>query len=130
MSDTIDLTYENDDEEEVTLTLPAKMEVCYECDGHGYVLCDGMRNHGYSQEEFNEAFDDEEDRAAYFQRGGKYDVACPVCRSKNVVPVVDETRLTAEQKVEYAKYQEWKEESDQADADFEAESRMERMMGC
>ncbi len=130
MSDTIELTYENDDGEEVTLTLPSKMEVCDECGGHGYVLCEGMRGHAYTSEEFAEAFDDDEDRAEYFRYGGKYDQQCPVCKGKNVVPGVDESRLSDAQKKEYAEYQEWQEAEWQADADCRAETEAERRMGC
>lgn len=120
----------DDDGEEIEHTFPCKNEVCSECQGHGYVLCEGMREHAYSAEEFNEAFDDEEDRAAYFQRGGKYDVICHVCKGKNVVPVVDEDQLTKEQKEIYKVYLEQKEKEAEFEAQYAKELRMERMMGC
>ncbi len=119
-----------DDNVEVEYTFPSKNEVCSECEGHGYVLCEGMREHAYTAEEFNEAFSEEEDRAAYFQRGGKYDVVCHICKGKNVVPVVDESRLTTEQKEVYKIYLKQKEEQDEYEAQYAAELRMERMMGC
>ncbi len=121
----ITLTYENDEGEEVELVLPAKNEVCSDCEGSGFVLCEGMRNHAYSAEEFDEAFDDEEDRAAYFQRGGKYDVQCPTCHGKNVVAVVDEEHVPAEKKEEYEAWC----ESERERRQFEREERREREMG-
>lgn len=126
---TIECTYENEDGEEVVLTLPAKMEVCDDCGGHGYVLREGMRGHAYSAEEFAEAFDDE-DREEYFRRGGKYDTVCPTCQGRNVVPVVNESRLTPEQKLQYQEYQEYQAEMDRIDSEMRAYERMERLMGC
>lgn len=126
---TIDCTYENEEGEEIILTLPAKMEVCDECGGHGYVLREGMRGHAYSMEEFLEAFD-EEDQEEYFRRGGKYDQVCPCCHGKNVVPVVNESALTPDQKLQYQEYQEHQSEMDRIDSEMRAYERMERLMGC
>ena len=126
---TIDVIY-YDDEEEVTLTLPAKMVVCSDCRGCGTVLCEGMRGHAYSQEEFEEAFFDEEDREAYCKRGGKYDVTCPTCDGKNVVPVIDTICIPSHLKASYKKYVAYKRESDQDEAEYQSICRMERMSGC
>jgi predicted methyltransferase len=87
-----------------------------------------MRGYAYTSED--EEFHDPEFREEYFKRGGIYDVQCPTCKGKNVVLVVGEDILNEKQKADYALYQEWKEERDQADAEYEAECRMERMMGC
>ena len=89
----------DDNGEIVKKTLPAVFVVCQNCEGHGYVLNPSMRNHCYTQDEFNDAFDDEDDRAAYFTRGGKYDVPCQLCKGARVVKVIaaDEF-LTDEQK--------------------------------
>lgn len=92
----IELTIENDEGEEETMDLPSIMEVCNDCDGHGSVLCEGMRGHAYSMEEFEESFDDEEDREA----------ECPTCKGKNVIAVVDEAHLTPEQQTFYKLYEE------------------------
>jgi RecJ-like exonuclease len=118
------------DDEEIEHELPSKNEVCSECSGEGYVLCEGMRGHAYSAEEFNEAFYDDEDKAEYFRRGGKYDVTCHVCKGKNVVPVVDENQLTKEQKEIYKVYLEQEESRQEDEANYRAECRMERVMGC
>ncbi len=123
---TIDITIYNDDGEETIETLPAKMEVCSECEGEGFVLRGGLRGYAFSAEEFNETFDDDEDRGAYFTRGGKYDEVCPCCKGKNVVPVVDEKELSAAQKEIFETFQE--QESDRA-AMREADRRT-MMMEC
>jgi len=128
MSETIELTYENDEGDEITLELPSKMEVCYDCEGHGMVLNEAMRYHAYTSED--EEFHDPEFREEYFKRGGIYDVVCPTCKGKNVLPVVNEEALNEKQKADYALYQEWKEDQDRADAEYESLCRMERMMGC
>jgi hypothetical protein len=118
-------TYENDEGEEVELNLPSKMEVCWDCKGHGTVLTAGMRDHAYSMEEFNESFDDEEDRQAYFQRGGKYDVSCPTCHGANVMPVVDEEHIPEKDKAAYSEYLKSEEQKAQWDAEDRATERME-----
>lgn len=95
----IEITYIDDDEDEVSVELPARHEVCHKCEGHGTILNPSIGEHAYSQEEFEEAFQDEEDRAAYFQRGGRYDVSCPTCHGNKVVQVVYEAKCTtSEQK--------------------------------
>lgn len=108
---------------------PAKMEVCGRCDGHGTHMNESMGSYGYSAEEFDRDFDDDE-KEEYFKRGGIYDVTCTECKGRNVVPVVNESLFTAEQKAMYARFVEYDEERAQSDAEFEAESRMERLMGC
>lgn len=105
-------TYYTDEGYEDEIELPVKMEVCGECEGHGTVLCEGMRHHAYSSEEFEREFSDAEDREAYFRRGGKYDVQCPECKGRNVVPVVDLDRLTEAQKPVYELIQrQWESEA-------------------
>ena len=82
---------DDDDENAEAVELPGKHVVCANCEGHGTHLRPGMREHAYTWEEFNEAFHDDEDREAYFERGGKYDVQCETCRGLRVVVVVDES---------------------------------------
>jgi hypothetical protein len=92
----IEWTHEVEDEEADTVSgcleevvqIPAKHEVCSDCEGHGTVLNESMRHHAYSAEEFMREFDDDE-RAEYFKRGGIYDVVCPTCGGKNVEKVPD-----------------------------------------
>lgn len=106
----IELTFYDDEGEEVTHSFPSINEVCPRCEGYGTHLTPSIGQHAYSIEEFYESFDDEEDRASYFQRGGKYDVTCEKCKGNKVVEVVDEAKLTAEQKVLYEQWQESEEE--------------------
>lgn len=117
-----------DDEtgDEVVLSLPAKMEVCHDCEGHGTHLAPGMRFHAYSQEEFYEEFDDE-DREQYFTRGGMYDVMCETCKGKNVIAVVNENACrTEEQKALLKRYYDIEKDK----AMFRREQEAERRMGC
>jgi hypothetical protein len=130
MNTTITLKYETDENEEIELQVPAKMEVCPECEGHGYVLREGLRGVAYTAEEFREAFCDDEDRQAYFSRGGKYDTLCDSCGGKNVVPVVDEDRIPENLKADYAAFQKYDEQMARYEAEDRATARMERLMGC
>ena len=85
----ITFTRENSRGIERAYELPSRFEVCDTCHGTGFELCEGMRGHAYSAEEFTESFDDEE-RAEYFRPGGCYDVTCSACHGRNVIAVVDE----------------------------------------
>ena len=96
--------FNDEDDSEVEYSLPAKNEVCDRCEGTGYHLTPSIGEHAYSSEEFYEAFDDEEDREQYFKRGGIYDVVCYTCKGKNVVLVVDESRLDINQKEIFEQY--------------------------
>lgn len=112
----IELTwFDSETEEEVTHTFPAVNEVCHRCEGFGTHLTPSIGEHAYSMEEFNESFDDE-GKEEYFRRGGIYDVTCETCKGNKVVPAVDESRLSDEQKKLYAEYEEAEEEraSDEA----------------
>lgn len=121
--------YDEDGNEEI-VDLPAKMEVCHNCEGEGYVLNESMRYHAYSAEEFYESFD-EEDREEYFKRGGIYDVVCPTCKGKNVVPVIDRAfcQNDPELKAALDKVDEMEEENRQYEAECRAERRAEEGFG-
>lgn len=121
---TMKVTYENDEGEEIELELPSIMEVCWDCDGHGTVLTEGMRNHAYSVEEFRESFDEEEAQE-YFTRGGMYDVQCPTCHGANVMPVVDEEHIPENLKAQYEEYEKSEHQKAQWDAEDRATMRME-----
>jgi hypothetical protein len=117
-------TYYTDDGDEAEVELPVRMEVCPDCEGHGSVMNEVMRQHAYTREEFEETFWDDEDREAYLTRGGKYDVQCPTCDGRNVVPVVDEPRLAAPQRVIYEQIQK---QGDAAARDRADDARTRRM---
>jgi len=120
----IELTYINDEGEEIELTLPAKREVCPTCDGDGSVLCEGMRGYAYSAEEFYESFDPEE-AEEYFKPHGRYDVTCETCHGRNVIDAVDEEHLSQEQKVQYEKYLEYQDREARYRAEERATTRAE-----
>lgn len=119
------LKWENEDGDEVEHTFPSTNEVCDHCEGYGTHLNPSIGQHAYSMEEFHEAFEDEEDRAEYFKRGGIYDVPCEVCHGNKVVEVADEKRFTPEQKVLYAEYEAKEDQRAQWDAEDRATYRME-----
>lgn len=121
----ISIEYYDDNGDDISQSFPSMKEVCSECEGEGTVLCEGMRGHAYSIEEFEEAFCDEEDREAYFQRGGKYDVTCPTCKGLRVVDVVDRDACSGELKVILDTIQEQQEESAKQAAADRLTRRME-----
>jgi len=102
--------------EEVEHTFPSINEVCPRCEGFGTHLTPSIGQHAYTQEEFYEAFSDEEDREQYFRRGGIYDVTCEECKGNKVIQVVDEDHLTEDQKKVYEEWQEQEEENAREDA--------------
>ena len=112
----IELTWSDEDGEEVTHSFPCENEVCPRCEGYGTHLTPSIGNHAYSMEEFNESFDDE-GREEYFKRGGIYDVQCEECKGNKVIEVVAEDKLTEEQKKLYEEYCEY--EADMARMDAE-----------
>lgn len=122
------VTYFDDNGDEVSCELPSKFEVCPRCEGHGTHLNPSIGNHAYSVEEFNEAFDDEESRAEYFKRGGIYDVTCEQCGGKRVIEVPNPEAMSSEQKTHFEAWEKSEEES----ARMDAEDRRTRWMedGC
>ena len=123
---TIKFTSETDDGEEIEHELPGKFEVCPGCEGHGTRLCEGLRGHAFTAEEFNETFDDEE-REAYFTRGSYYDVACEECHGKRVVAVVDEEACRSDESKEALRLYQAKLEDDYQ---YAREVAAERRAGC
>lgn len=118
------LTYvipsEEDEDEEEEISFPAKFEVCDICNGKGQHVNPSIDCHGLTSDDFAE---DPDFAEGYFS--GRYDVACYCCHGQRVMPVVDEDRLTPEQK----KALERLNDKQRADAEFESECRHERIMG-
>jgi len=115
------ITYEDDDGEKVSETIPSKREVCPDCDGTGEHLHRGLRV-GFTREEFRETFDDDESREGYFS--GRFDVPCETCRGRNVIEVPDVERMTEAQ---LRAFEAWQGEVDVMRA-IDCESRSERRM--
>ena len=125
MSISIEVVFEDDNGDEVVVDIPARYEVCSDCEGHGSVLNESMRFHAYTEEEFSDFSD--EDREQYFKRGGIYDVVCSTCKGMRVEKVLDtDAKLTSEQK-EALKLMREREADDR---EYEHLCRMERMMGA
>jgi len=84
---------EDDDGNEVQVEIPEQeWMICDECRGEGMSLCDGMRGHAYSMEEFHEEFDEEE-RHGYFT--GRYDTRCDSCNGTGKVKGINWEKLEA-----------------------------------
>lgn len=127
---TVTLFAENSDGgyEEIQAQFPCKKEVCPSCDGEGFVLTEGLRGVAFSADEFYETFEDEEQQAEYFRRGGIYDVHCPTCQGQNVVSVVDEQACARDPELTrlLGLYHQKLED----EAQLRAEEAAERRMGC
>lgn len=123
----INITITTVDDGDVELELPAKVEVCWRCKGHGTHLTPSIGEHAYSMEEFNEAFDDDEDKDAYFQRGGMYDVTCHECHGKNVIKVVDDDACRTPELIERLKMYH---EHERREAEYAREDRYNREHDC
>lgn len=122
--------YDEDDDIEREVELPACYEVCPDCEGHGSHLTPSIRNHAYSMEEFNDAFYEDDEKEEYFKRGGRYDVVCGTCSGKRVVLVVDERHLSPEQRKDYELWLGQEHDRVQADAECRNERMWEaRMLG-
>lgn len=97
-------------------SLPTHFELCPHCEGRG------------SSSAYLGAFtrsDFEEQGPDFFEdyMNGAYDQECPCCKGLRVIEVVSVDRLTPKQREAY-------EAERQEEADYEAECRMERLMGC
>lgn len=123
---TIKFTRENSRGVETPYELPAVMEVCDRCQGHGTHLHPDIGQHAYSPEEFAESFDDDE-REEYFKRGGIYDVQCEVCHGRNVVAVVDEDE--ANRTLRGRRLLKLYFDKVERESRYRAEERHERLMG-
>lgn len=137
----IEISYENEDGEEVTVDLPSKKCVCPECEGEGAVLRDGLRGVAFTQSDMEDWDDDF--RREYFTKGlektgpnspkvpkSRFDQVCPECHGDRVIDEVDENNLSEDEKVHFDAWQESENLKHEYDRAFAAESRMERMMGC
>lgn len=109
-----------DTEEETTLRIPAKYEVCSTCEGRGKHVNPSIDAHGISPDEFR---DDPDFCDDYFS--GVYDQTCGDCKGRTTILVPDADNMTDEQKQHYDIY--LKQEADAAR--YDAEAAHERTMG-
>jgi DnaJ-class molecular chaperone len=90
-------TLEDDDGEEVEYSVPAKLELCSNCNGEGKTVDPNIDGNGITSSEWAELCDGDSDFAENYM-GGKYDITCEECGGTRVVKVIDEELLTEEQK--------------------------------
>lgn len=98
MKTTIEL-WDDDLEDVVPVELPAKYEVCGQCNGHGTQCKLGAM----TGSEWHEACHDDEDFAENY-KSGLYDEACSCCKGQRVVAVVDEDAISEAMKARLQKH--------------------------
>ena len=109
---TIEWERENDEGELEVVEVPAKYEVCWDCEGEGKTLNEILRG-AFTSEEFNDCFDDDESRAEYFKGGkGCYGVTCKTCKGRTTILAPDDSTELGK---EYAKHQDEVYSEEQAD---------------
>lgn len=109
-----------EDDEGVEITVPARMEVCGRCDGHGTHTNPSIDGHGITMDEWRGPEWDDESREAYLS--GRYDVTCGTCQGTNVVPVPDLRSVSAAVRRQVRAWQ-------RDEAQVRAEARHEAQMG-
>jgi hypothetical protein len=73
------------------LELPGRYEICPDCDGHGVRALGGMAITSSEWEDW-----DCEEREGYFR--GDYDTTCECCNGSGKIVMVDEDRLSDDEK--------------------------------
>lgn len=108
-----------DRDEEMTLRIPAKYEVCHRCEGRGTHVNPSIDGNGLTASDFADDPDFAED---YF--GGRYDVRCYECNGKRVTLVPDESKFRLSHRLAFRIWETQVEE----DARYESEERYLRRM--
>ena len=108
--------YDNGDCDEERLIVPAKFEVCGQCQGNGTHVNPSIDGHGLTREDFDADPDFEEQ---YFS--GVFDVRCYECKGERVVKVPNWDAMTEEQRERVEDHWRCMEEHY---AEMEAERRM------
>jgi len=98
------------------ISVSTKWEICERCEGNGKHDPESFSN-GFTESEFYDLFDDEEEREAYFN--GRHDVACRECNASGKVRVPDLDTLTDAEREGYDRAEEDR-------ADYERECAAER----
>lgn len=110
---------ENEDEIEWEAEFPVTYKLCDTCEGRGKHVNPSIDAGGLTYDDFVDDPDFYED-----YRNGRYDVNCYGCNGKRVVPVIDITEMSDEQKVWYARFQEMEREREEMEAKCRSEMRM------
>lgn len=109
--------YSGDEEQEFTVYLPGKREICSTCDGDGH--------HSRHLGDVTEMIEEDEDFFEAYM-AGQYDRVCEECKGGKIVVVVDWERAEASHPVETKRYA----ESLREDREYRALCEAERRMGC
>ncbi|KKN58930.1 hypothetical protein LCGC14_0547320 [marine sediment metagenome] len=88
----IAIAYNDEDDSEDEVELPAKWKVCDLCRGRGFHVNPSIDAGGISTEDFA---DDPGFAEDYF--GGTYDVPCYRCKGRTTEPIVDDKACSAKQ---------------------------------
>jgi DnaJ-class molecular chaperone len=105
-------------EDDNEIELPTKWAICGTCDGEGR---HSQHLGAHTASEFDEAFGTPEEKEDYFN--GFYDKSCEDCDGTGKVKIVDDARLTDEQRAKlHAEVED--------DHEYEAMVEAERRFGC
>ena len=118
---TAQVMVEDEDGDEILETMPVRFEKCGLCNGTGSHVNPSIDSGGLTSDDF---YDDPDFAEEY--TSGRYDVTCYECGGKRVSPVVDEGRLSDNNR----KVLQDLEERARWEAEYEAEVAMERRYGC
>lgn len=121
----ISFTIEDEDGVEETLTIPAKWEVCSDCEGKGstYLGWTSREQPAFTHEDFEqEGPDFREDYMA-----GKYDRQCPTCQGRTTVLVPN---LDLEKDPKHERAFKLYLEKEKSDREYQRECEAERRMGA
>lgn len=121
MRNTITITIQGDEGDDLVVDLPARYEVCGRCDGAGKHVNPSIDGNGITSSEWAEW--DEDERDSYMN--GAYDVTCEECGGLRVVKVADEEALSAEQLKLLASWNDQENERHRCDAEDRRYRRME-----
>lgn len=111
-------TYENDDGEECTITVPQEWQICHECHGEGK-HSHAIDGNGITSSEWEEW--DYEEQETYMSGG--YDRTCEVCHGEGKVLEDNLDAMNAADRAILEQYY-------RDEADYQNLCRMERMMGA
>lgn len=106
-------------DEELTVRVPAKYELCRTCQGRGQHVNPSIDSHGISPDEFEEDPDFRDDYLS-----GVYDVDCYDCDGRTTLLIPDEDRMTDEQKALVERRDEEEAEAARDAAEYAYEQRM------
>jgi RecJ-like exonuclease len=111
------IKYTDNDDNEISLSVPAKNQICDNCEGDGKMDHPAFSN-GITQSERQEM--GEEDFQSYME--GAYDVPCDCCQGRGMILVADVNGMTFIQKRFAVKVRRYEREQ----AEFERQYAAER----